>query len=266
MLPVAFLLAMLTIYISGDMSGAKLESLFRKLIIAIMALVAFPEISKAILGLESYLVDAFGGDQSLRQIFSCLGDRASQMKDDGTLNWLKVGQIGLQIITTLSFLILAVIRHFLEMLHLCLWNLLHVLGPLALLGCLFSSWAQIAKGIFMGMLELALWKPVWVILARILVATGFREQPSDVSQWFDTAVLNFAVAGLMASTPMLVHAFLSGSISALGSSMVQTMATGAGAALATAPMRAVQGGVNWGKNAINPLRTKSHSNIKPTGK
>ena len=251
MIPVALLIAMLSLYVSGEMSGGKLENLIRRLIIAIAALVAFPQISQAIQGIEVYLVDAFGGDTYLAQIFSKLGDTAASMKQEGATNWLKIGQLGLNIITTLSFLILAVIREFLDMLHLSLWNLFHVLGPIALIGCLFPNWSQVPKGVFVGMLELALWKPTWVILARLLVAVGFGQTPGDVSKWFDAAVLNFAVAGLMASTPILVHSFLSGSISSMGSSVLQTMASGAGAALAAQPMRLIQKGVGWASGTVS---------------
>jgi len=241
-LPLALLLALLSIYVSGEISGAKLEGLFRRLFIAIALIVAFPEVSRAIQGLEGYLVASFGGEESLSQVFSALGTRASHMKDEGAVSWLKIGQIGLNIITTLSFLILALIRRFLDMLHLSLWNLLHVLGPLALLGCLFPTFVQVPKGIFMGMLELSLWKPVWIILARLLIAAGFGEEPQDLSRWFDTAVLNFTVAGLMATTPILVHAFLSGALGAMGGSLLQTMVAGTGALLTAQPMRVIQSG------------------------
>ena len=249
-LPIALLLALLTIYVSGEMSGGKLEALFRRLFIAIAVLVAFPEISKAIQGVEVYLIDAFGGESSLSQVFSKLGTRASELKTEGALNWLKVGQIGLNIITTLSFLILALVRHFLDMLHLTLWNLLHVLGPLSLLGCLFAGWTQVPRGVFVGLLELSLWKPVWVVLSRLLIAIGFGEQPQDVSHWFDTAVLNFTVAGLMAYTPILVHNFLSGALGSMGGSILQTMASGAGAVLAAQPMRVIQGGAHWASQTV----------------
>lgn len=250
-LPVALLVALLILYVGGEMSGGKLGSLFRRLIVAIALLVAFPEISQAIQALEAYLVGAFGGDASLAQVFLQVGAKVSHMKDGGFFNWLKVGQIGLNIITTLSFLILALVRHFLDMLHLSLWNLLHVLGPISLLGCLFVSFTQVPKGIFTGMLELALWKPVWVVLARLLLAAGFGEEPKDVSQWFDTAVLNFAVAGLMASTPILVHAFLGGTIASFGGAVIQTMASGTGAVLAAQPMRVIQGGAQLAYRTAN---------------
>lgn len=251
MLPVALLLSLLLMYMSGEVTGGKLESLFRRLIIAIILLVAFPEISHAIRGIETSLVTAFGGEDALADIFTRLGERAGEMKQEGNLSWLKVGQIGLNIITTLSFLILALVRHFLDTLHLTLWNLLQVLAPLSLRGCLFQSWVQVPKGIFMGLFEIALWKPLWVILARLLIATGFGSAPKDVSEWFDTAVLNFTVAGLMVSTPMLVHAFLGGSLASMGGSVIQTMASGAGALLTAQPMRVIQNGVSGIKNTVS---------------
>jgi hypothetical protein len=114
------------------------------------------------------------------------------------------------------------------------------LSPLALLGCLSPSFTAIPKGIFLGMLELCLWKPFWLILAKILLAIGYYQTPTDPSQWFDTAVMNFAVAGLMATTPGLVHGFLSGTIASVGGSAAQTMLSGAGASMAMLPMGAMQ--------------------------
>jgi hypothetical protein len=250
MLPPAFLLAIFLIYAKGEISGAKLVSLFRRVLVAIALLVAFPEISSAATGLETYLVTAFGGDASLTQVFGHIADRAHQISGAGGSNWLKFGQIGLSLIATLSFLVLSVVRHFLDVLHLTTWNLLHVLGPIALLGCLFDSWQQVPKGIFAGMLELSLWKPVWVILARILVAIGFGETPADPSQWFDTAVMNFAVAGLIATTPLIVHGFLSGTLASIGSSVLQTALGGTGALLTMAPMKAIRSGMGRGKAEV----------------
>lgn len=239
-LPVAFLLAILVIYVSGEVTGKQFENLFRRLIIAIALLVAFPQISSVIQGVDNHLTNAFGGEQNISQIFDKIGDKAHDLKDGTGVSWLKVGQVGLTIIATLSFLVLSIVRHFLEVLHLVIWNLLHILGPLALLGCLFPTMSQMPKGIFLGMLEVSLWRPVWVILSRILTAIGFGEAPSDPSHWFDTAVMNFAVAGLMASTPALVHGFLSGALASVGGTAVQNMLAGTGAVMAAAPMRAIQ--------------------------
>ena len=244
MLPVAFLFAILLIYAKGEISGQKLESLFRRLLVAIALLVAFPEISSYATGLETYLVNAFGGETALTTVFAHVGDRARDIRDAGAGDWLKFGQIALTIISTLSFLILAVVRHFLDVLHLTTWNLLNILGPISLVGCLFDSWQQVPKGIFVGMLELSLWKPVWVVLAQLLVAIGFGETPTDPSQWFDTAVMNFAVAGLMASTPMIVHGLLSGTLASVGSGVLQTAISGAGATLVGLPVRAIRGGAS----------------------
>jgi hypothetical protein len=254
-LPVAFLLSFLGIYTSGQISGEKFGSLFRRLIIAILLLVAFPEISRAFHDLEASLIDAFGGDTDLIKVFAHVGERSKEIREAGALNWLKVGQIGLSIISVLSFLILAVVRHFLDVLHLMTWNLLHILGPLALLGCLFESWSHVPRGIFTGMLELSLWKPTWVILGRLLLAAGFGETPADPSQWFDTAVLNFSVAALMACTPILVHGFLSGSIASLGGATIQTAISAAGGFLAQAPTRLMTKGATIATSGVKRAST-----------
>jgi len=247
-LPVVFLFSMLTIFIRSDISGSSFEKLFRRVILAILLLVAFPQISKAFLGLESTLIDAFGGQTDLIKMFSQISEKAKEVKDTSAINWFKVGELGMNIITTLSFLILSVVKRFLDVLQICLWNLLHVLGPLALLGCLFPTFHSIPKGIFLGLFELTLWKPVWVILARILIAIGFGESPAGVSDWFNVAIMNFAVAGLMISTPMLVHGFLNGTLASVGGSAIQTMISGAAPAMMQVPMKSIQYATRTAKN------------------
>ena len=271
-LPPAFLFALLMIYVSGEISGSSFEKLFKRVVIAILLLVALPQISELFTSLEMYLVQAFGGDESIKTIFERVSNHAKEIKDAGSSNWLKFGQWGMTVIATLSFLILSLVEHFLDVLHLTIWNLLNILAPIALLGCLFPSQMQIPKGIFMGMFELSLWRPFWVLLGKILIAIGFGDAPTDPSQWFDTAIMNFAVAGLMVSTPVLVHAFLSGSLGALGSSAVQGMVGGAGAILSRIPSQAIQkaagvggtagravgagawavGGGKWAANRVKP--------------
>lgn len=262
-LPVAFLFAMLTIFVRSEISGSSFEKLFRRVILAILLLVAFPQISKAFLGLESTLIDAFGGQTDLNKMFTQISDSAKHVRENSAINWFKVGELGMNIITTLSFLVLSIVKRFLDVLQICLWNLLHVLGPLALLGCLFPTFHSIPKGIFLGLFELTLWKPLWVILARILIAIGFGESPTGVSDWFNVAIMNFAVAGLMITTPMLVHGFLNGALAAVGGSAIQTMISGAAPAMMQVPMKSIQYATRSAKNVT--MKGASWMTSKLTG-
>lgn len=235
-LPIAFLLSILMIYVSGQITGQAFEGLFRRLLIAIALMVAFPQISSIIHGVGERLTVAYGGEETLRDLFSHIGDKAKDIRESGVSNWIKLGETVLTIVTTLSFIILSAIQHFLAVLQVVIWNILHILAPVGLLACLFPSLSAIPRGIFMGMLEVVLWKPMWVILARILLAVGFGEAPATPDRWLDTVIMNFAVAGLVASTPMLVHGFLSGSLAAIGGSTLQTMTSGMGAFMLQYPM------------------------------
>jgi hypothetical protein len=249
-LPPALILALLMMYLSGQISSAKVESILRRLLVAIALLVAFPEISALLTNLDHSLVDAFGGDQSIATLFSKIADQVKDIKDTGVFSWIKVGQMGLSLITTISYIVLAFVQKFLFLLRLLLWNLLHVLGPIALLGCLFPSFEMIPRGIFVGLLEISLWRPVWVILGQLLLSLGFGSPPTGISDWLDLAIMNFAVAALMVSTPSLVHGFLSGTLASVGGSSIQSMIGGAGAFLAGAPAVAAKKGLSMAKNRI----------------
>ncbi len=239
-LPPLFILAMGSIYISGEISGASFERLFKRIILAIILLLALPQISSLILGIEDKLVTAFGGEESLHTIFSKVAEHAKSIHDESASNWFKLGHLGLTAISTLSFLLLSIVHHFLDVLHLTVWNLLHIFAPLAFLGLLFPRFSNTASGIFFGMFELALWRPTWVIMGRILLAIGFGDSTSDPSGWVDVAIMNFAVAALMATTPIIVHALLNGSLASIGASGLQTMAGGIGAFLSHLPMKGIE--------------------------
>jgi hypothetical protein len=249
-LPVLVLLAFVTLYMTGNISGEAFARLFKRVVIAAILLYALPTISETFVEIENYLVSAFGGEESLHSIFVKVSTHIHDTKTEATSNWFKIGQLGLTVFSTLSFIILSVVYHFLNVLHISLWNLLNIMGPLALLGCVFPSFTKMAQGIFYGMLELSLWRPFWVILGRILIAIGFGDSPSDPSQWVDVAIMNFAVAALMAGTPLIVHHFLSGSLASIGGGAVQTMIGGAGQLLARMPARVLESAIGGTKRLV----------------
>lgn len=259
-LPAATLFAILLIYISGEITGGKLETLFKRILIAILLLTAFQEISRFFSGLEDGLVHYFGGEESLQTIFDRVKAHIDSVSQTGAGFWLKFGQYALTIISTLSFLLLAVVKKFLDVIHLTLWNLIHILGPVALLGCLFPSFHAVPKGIFLGLFELSLWKPIWIVIGRILLAIGFGEAPATPENWLDTAIMNFAVAGLMIMTPSIVHAFVTGSLGAIGGNVMQTMTNGMAAVALALPMRTMKSaGMKVKDSATNGVRNMGRS-------
>jgi hypothetical protein len=255
-LPAMMILAFLMMYVSGQISGAKVGSILRRVLVAVGLLVAFPEISALFTNLDHSLVDALGGDHSLLSVFSKVADQVKSVKDTGIMSWIKIGQMELSLITTISYILLAFVQKFLLLIRLLLWNLLHVLGPIALLGCLFPSFEVVPRGIFIGLLEISLWRPMWVILSQLLLSIGFGTPPTGISDWLDLAIMNFAVAALMVSTPALVHGFLSGTLGSVGGGTIQSMIGGVGALLAGAPGLVAMKGYQMAKNRIVKPATK----------
>lgn len=246
----AMLFALLLLYLSGDITGGSLQTLMKRIVIAILLLTAFPEISRFFSGLEDSLVHYFGGEESIQTIYDRIKAHIDSVSMSGAGFWLKFSQYALTILSTLSFLLLAVVKKFLDVIHLTLWNLIHILGPIALLGCLFPSFQSVTKGIFLGLFELALWKPIWILMGRLLLAIGFGEAPTTPENWLDTAIMNFAVAGLMIMTPNIVHAFVTGSLGAIGGGVMQTMTSGLAALALTAPLRGMKATGGAAKSAL----------------
>lgn len=233
--------------------------IIKRTVVATVLLVAFPDISKAILFLADGVAEKIDSMNSLDHVI-----RMAQEKSEGYS--MSVSSIILQfndlIIATLSFLsyiILYIARYITIAMYHFFWVFFMVSAPLLLLFNLFEGTQQITKNLFKGMIEVACWKIVWAILGAMLLALSFGDAYRTEGNYLTLIVMNFVIAVAMLMTPMMVKSIVGSGLqsisSALGAAAVTAMA--AAPAKAAASIRTSRALMNDPKGFVSENMSKA---------
>lgn len=246
LLPVFFALAVVIAWFKSPTGSPEFLDIIKRAVVATVLLVAFPDISKAILYVADGITEKIDHLNSLDTVI-----RMAQEKSEGYS--MSVSSILLQfndlIIATLSFLsylVLYIARYLTIAMYHFFWTFFMIAAPLLLLFNLFEGTQQITKNLFKGMIEVACWKIVWAILGAMLAALSFGDAYQTEGNYLVLIVMNFVIATAMLMTPMMVKAIVGSGLQSMSSSL----GAAAVAAMAAAPARAATM-VRTSRSAIN---------------
>lgn len=269
MLPVFFALAVVVAWVRSPSGSPEFIDIIKRTIVATFLLVAFPDISKAILFVADGIAEKIDKLNSLDHVI-----RMAQEKSDGYS--LSVSSVILQfndlIIATLSFasyLILYIARYLTIAMYHFFWTFFMVSAPLLLLFNLFEGTQGVTKNLFKGMIEVACWKIVWAILGAMLLALSFGDAYKAEGNYLTLIVMNFVIACAMLMTPMMVKSLVGSGLqsmsSALGAAAVTAMAAApAKAAMAVNTSRSAMNGIgNYVNTRIQNYRDRKEEQQKP---
>lgn len=258
-LPVFFALAVVVAWVKSPTGSPEFVDIIKRTVVATVLLVAFPDISKAILFVADGVAEKIDSMNSLDHVI-----RMAQEKSEGYS--MSVSSIILQfndlIIATLSFLsyiILYIARYITIAMYHFFWVFFSVSAPLLLLFNLFEGTQQITKNLFKGMIEVACWKIVWAILGAMLLALSFGDAYRAEGNYLTLIVMNFVIAVAMLMTPMMVKSIVGSGLqsmsSALGAAAVTAMA--AAPAKAAASIRTSRGLMSDPKGFVSENMSKA---------
>lgn len=233
-LPVFFALAVVVAWVKSPTGSPEFVDIIKRTVVATVLLVAFPDISKAILFVADGVAEKIDSMNSLDHVI-----RMAQEKSEGYS--MSVSSIILQfndlIIATLSFLsyiILYIARYITIAMYHFFWVFFSVSAPLLLLFNLFEGTQQITKNLFKGMIEVACWKIVWAILGAMLLALSFGDAYRAEGNYLTLIVMNFVIAVAMLMTPMMVKSIVGSGLQSMSSALGAAAVT----AMAAAPAKA----------------------------
>lgn len=233
-LPVFFALAVLVAWVKSPTGSPEFVDIIKRTVVATVLLVAFPDISKAILFVADGVAEKIDSMNSLDHVI-----RMAQEKSEGYS--MSVSSIILQfndlIIATLSFLsyiILYIARYITIAMYHFFWVFFSVSAPLLLLFNLFEGTQQITKNLFKGMIEVACWKIVWAILGAMLLTLSFGDAYRAEGNYLTLIVMNFVIAVAMLMTPMMVKSIVGSGLQSMSSALGAAAVT----AMAAAPAKA----------------------------
>lgn len=233
LLPVFFSLAVVVAWFRNPTGSPEFLDIVKRAIIATILLVAFPDISKAILYVADGITEKIDKLNSLDTLIRMAQEKSDSYSMSATSMLLQFNDLIIATLSFLSYLVLYIARYLTIAMYHFFWIFFMISAPLLLLFNLFEGTQQITKNLFKGMIEVACWKIVWAILGAMLASLAFGDAYQTEGSYVTIIVMNFVIAIAMIATPLFVKS--------LGSQGAHSMSSGIGqqavAAMAAVPTK-----------------------------
>lgn len=237
LLPAFFALAVVVAWFKSPTGSPEFIDIIKRTVIATLLLVAFPDISKAILFIADGITERIDSLNSLDTMIRMAQEKSENYSLSVTSVILQFNDLIIATLSFLSYLVLYIARYLTIAMYHFFWIFFMVSAPLLLLFNLFEGTQQITKNLFKGMIEVACWKIVWAILGAMLAALSLGDAYRAEGNYLVLIVMNFVIACAMLMTPMMVKSIVGSGLqsmsSALGAAAITAMAAAPGKAAAS---------------------------------
>lgn len=266
-LPVFFALSLLIGWARNPAGGPDFLDAVKRAVIATVLLVAFKDISQAILAVADGIADHIDNMSGLDSIMQMAAQKSQSYSHSSMTLILQFDDFIIALLSFASYLVLYFARYITVAMYYFFWIFLSVSSPLLIAFYLFPATSNITGNLFRSMCEVASWKICWAILSAMLTALSFGDIYRTEGSYLTLIVMNFVIALAMLGTPLLVRSLVGHGIAAmapgLGAAAIATMAA-APAKLSTTILKGrhelslVSGyaarKVGALRNRVNPLR------------
>lgn len=246
MLPVFFSLAVVVAWFKNPSGSPEFLDIIKRAVVATVLLVAFPDISEAILFIADGITERIDNLNSLDNMIRMAQEKSESYTFSATSMILQFNDLIIATLSFLSYLVLYIARYLTIAMYHFFWIFFMVSAPLLLLFNLFEGTQQITMNLFKGMIEVACWKIVWAILGAMLTALSLGDAYRAEGSYIVLIVMNFVIACAMLMTPMMVKSIVGSGVQ----SMSSALGAGAITAMTAAPAKAVMG-IKTSRNAIS---------------
>lgn len=235
-LPCFFALSLVITWFKHPQGSIDFLDVLKRAIVATVLLVAFPDISQAIIAVADGIAERIDNLSGLDTMIRMAQEKAQTYSFSATSILLQFNDLIIATLSFLSFLILYVARYITIAMYHFFWIFFTISAPLLLLFNLFEGTSQVTVNLFKGMIEVASWKIVWAILSAMLTALSFGDAYRAEGNYLTLIVMNFVIAIAMLATPLIVRSLVGQGLH----SMSTTFGAAAVAAIAAAPAKAIQ--------------------------
>ncbi|MDZ4661254.1 MAG: hypothetical protein SGJ18_06495 [Pseudomonadota bacterium] len=260
MLPVFFALSVAVTWFRHPQGSIEFIDVLKRAVISTLLLVAFPEITKAIVFVADGIVERIDAINSLDNFMRMAQEKSQSYSFTPTSILLQFDDLIIAALAFLSYLVLYIARFLTIAMYHFYWIFYTVIAPLLLLFNMFSSTSQITKNLFKGMIEVASWKIVWAVLGAMLTALSFSKIYQIEGNYITLIAMNFIITIAMLMTPKIVSAIVGHGFHAEATSLGAVATAAAVAAPARAMMvkalgsEVVRNTSSFSKSAINKFK------------
>lgn len=226
MLPVAILISIVIGYFRfGDLNQS---DIIKRAFVAALLLAAFPETSNLILDICDGIALKIDDMSGLETFLKMAQQKVTSFSFAKNVLLLKFDDLIIAALSFISFVLLYFARFLTIALYYFYWTLLSILSPLLILAYVFPGTANITKGLYQGLIEVASWKILWAVMSAMLKSLAFGEAYAAQGDYLTLIVMNFIIAAAMLGTPSIVRSLVGGGVhstaKALGASAISVAA------------------------------------------
>ncbi len=208
LLPLFFATSIAVTWFKSPQGSIEFIDVLKRAVISTLLLVAFPEITKAIVFIADGITERIDAVNSLDTFIRMAQEKAHDYSANPLTSLLEFNDMIVSVLAFLSFLVLYIARYITIAMYHFYWIFYTVIAPLLLLFNLFSSTSQITSNLFRGMIEVASWKIVWAIFGAMLTALTFGKIYAISGNYLVIVTMNFVIALAMLKTPKVVSAIV----------------------------------------------------------
>lgn len=208
MLPVFFALSVAVTWFRHPQGSIEFLDILKRAVISTVLLVAFPEITKAIVFVADGITERIDAINSLDNFMRMAQEKSQGYSFSTTSIVLQFDDLIIAALAFLSYLVVYIARFLTIAMYHFYWIFYTVVAPLLLLFNMFSSTSQITTNLFKGMIEVASWKIVWAVLGAMLTALSFSKIYQIEGNYITIIAMNFIIAVAMLTTPKIVSAIV----------------------------------------------------------
>jgi hypothetical protein len=214
------------------------SSLVGRTMVAAILLYSYPEVSNLIADVVDALSKQLGDLNKFDLVLAKMGEKAHEL----TWSWIGFKESIIGLISYITFFLLYISVYAIDAFLAFTWTILYVFSPLLIAMFVLPSTAVATKTLYKSLIEVALWKIVWSVLATLLwsMALSYVNQQGSSINFLTAIFLNLMLAGSLLLTPLVVHS--------LAGSGFASLAQNAGGLIAGATMAAP---LAFAKNAYN---------------
>lgn len=223
LLPIFFCVALAFAWFKHPQGGPDFLEAFKRIVIATLLLVGFPEITDTILFIANGIAEKISDMSGIETVMQMASEKAKSYTLSPTSVVLAFNDLLVAVLAFLSYIVLYVARYIMVAIYHFSWVFLSLIAPLLLLFHVFGT--KITANLFRSMVEVASWKIVWAVLSAMLTALPFGNAYMADGNYLTVIVLNFVIALSMLATPMLVRSLVGGGLSAFTSALGPAVAT-----------------------------------------
>lgn len=222
MLPIFFALSVAMTWFKAPQGSPEFLDVLKRAVISTILLVAFPDISRAIIFVADGIAERIDQVNSLDAIIRMAQEKTQNYSFSPTSVLLQFNDLLIATLSFLSYFVLYIARYLTIAMYHFFWIFFMISAPLLLLFNMFASTSQITKNLFKGMIEVACWKIVWAILGAMLAALSFGDAYRAEGAYITLIVMNFVIAIAMLMTPMMVRSLVGNGLQSMSSNIGAT--------------------------------------------